>query len=679
MFFRLKTTKSGNVLKLLESYRDTENIPRHCLVASFGDAPLPKHLWKIVAKEVEERLEGQTCLFSKDLDEEAARWVDRIVLQVRREGKWKPAVGKKAAQITDTTNAHKTTPSTTAEEPSPSEEELYLDGVCLNKIEHTEDVPLGPVLVGWQAWQELEMDDLLENLRFNKSQRNNAAISVINRLCDPVSENGLPLWYQQSGLADIMEYKLPNEADDRFYRVSDLLHKNCKSIEAHLRKTQPKSLGFERTMVLYDLTNTHFEGACRENAKALYGRNKQKRNDCPQVVIAMIFDNEGFELAHEVFEGNMNDSKSLSLMMASLNACVEQDDTLAALKPLVIMDGGIATKANLALLRTNGFRYLVNESRRSRTHYREQFEQKKDFSPLPSRPEGKEVWVRVEKVLIPAEPIPPKKNKESAVVVPSENIEPSNPIEITEESYEERRVFCYSAERAKKELSMMSKAEDRFIAALNKLKKSVVAGNIKSSEACIKAITRLQTQHKRVKRFYKIEQVGQDKKITDITWERLDQNRDQADDLCGCYVLRTNAPELSDNEIWNVYMTLTKAEDGFRCLKSDLGLRPNYHHIAPRVDGHIFICVLAYHLLCHQLYKLGKVGDHREWSTLKRILETHTYATIHVPLKDGTLHCLRKAGLPDAQQENIYKSLGIKYKKLPSTHTVVMTEDRKGN
>ena len=37
--------------------------------------------------------------------------------------------------------------------------------------------------------------------------------------------------------------------------------------------------------------------------------------------------------------------------------------------------------------------------------------------------------------------------------------------------------------------------------------------------------------------------------------------------------------------------------DAFRDLKSNLGLRPNYHQKENRVDGHIFISVLAYHLL----------------------------------------------------------------------------------
>lgn len=56
---------------------------------------------------------------------------------------------------------------------------------------------------------------------------------------------------------------------------------------------------------------------------------------------------------------------------------------------------------------------------------------------------------------------------------------------------------------------------------------------------------------------------------------------------------------------------------GFRMLKSSLGLRPNHHQLEDRVDGHIFISVLAYHLLNWVRQKLEHSGDHREWNTIR--------------------------------------------------------------
>ncbi len=79
MFFRLKETRSGQVLKLVESYRDDAARPRHRAVVSLGNAPLAREDWKPVAKAVEDRLYERDMLLARELSTECAAWVDRIV------------------------------------------------------------------------------------------------------------------------------------------------------------------------------------------------------------------------------------------------------------------------------------------------------------------------------------------------------------------------------------------------------------------------------------------------------------------------------------------------------------------------------------------------------------------------------------------------------------------------
>ena len=178
------------------------------------------------------------------------------------------------------------------------------------------------------------MPELLSTLGFNRSQSQAAAISVINRLADPTSEHSLLDWYRRTGLPELMGNALRGAGDDRFYRVSDLLLARQGDIERHLRERQSSLFNLERTVLLYDLTNTHFEGVCRRNPKAKRGANKQKRNDCAQIVVGMVFDQYGFEMAHKVFEGTRNDGKSLVEMIGELNAAVAPGKE----KPLVVMD-----------------------------------------------------------------------------------------------------------------------------------------------------------------------------------------------------------------------------------------------------------------------------------------------------------------------------------------------------
>lgn len=127
----------------------------------------------------------------------------------------------------------------------------------------------------------------------------------------------------------------------------------------------------------------------------------------------------------------------------------------------------------------------------------------------------------------------------------------------------------------------------------------------------------------------------------------------------------------SEHELWKLYISLTQAEAGFKALKTDLGLRPNPHHKEERVDGHVFICIIAYHLLKNILWTMEQKEDTRSWETIKRIMSTHCYTTILLPTKDGVTHRIRKAGQPEECQKEIYKVLGIEWTNLPSHRTAV--------
>ncbi|MFZ4398144.1 MAG: IS1634 family transposase, partial [Kiritimatiellia bacterium] len=594
MFFRLKPTRSGQVLKLIESYRDDTARPRHRAVASLGNAPLAPADWKLIAKAVEDRLYGHDSMFPRNLSEAQVQWVDRIVRQVSSEGRWHPFAE----------------PSGTAE---------VIDGVRADAVSHTDTAELGPVLVGWEIWKRLGLRELLAGLGFNRSQTQAAAISVINRLADPSSEHSLPDWYRRTGLPELMGNQLRGAGDDRFYRVSDLLLSRQREIERHLRERQRSLFNLDRTVLLYDLTNTHFEGLCQRNPKAKRGANKQKRNDCAQIVVGMVFDQFGFEMAHKIFEGNLNDGKSLVEMIGELSAVVAD----GAKKPLVVMDAGVASRKNLDLLHKHGFGYLVNDTRGQRSRYLAAFREQKGFQIVPGRGGKEPVWVRVMND-------PQAADQED---VPAERV-----------------VLCKSQPRGNKEQAIVSNAERRLLDALGKLAARVENNRLKDRSKIEQAIGRIQARHPRARRFYRIELKDGGKGLL-LTWTRDDALRQETTDLCGCYVLRTDEQTLNQHQLWELYISLSQAEDGFKALKTDLGLRPNRHQTEERVDAHVFLCVLAYHLLRNILWTLEQEGDNRNWETLKGILRTHSYTTILLPTRSGQTHRIRKAGQPEECQK----------------------------
>jgi len=162
-----------------------------------------------------------------------------------------------------------------------------------------------------------------------------------------------------------------------------------------------------------------------------------------------------------------------------------------------------------------------------------------------------------------------------------------------------------------------------------------------------------------------------------LNYTTKDDVRSEADNLCGGYVLRTNNINLDKDTIWQTYISLTTAENGFRILKGNLGLRPNFHQVEGRVDGHVFITVLAYQLLRHITAKLEHEGDTRSWETIRRILKTHAYTTMILPEIAGDVHRIRKAGNPDEAQKAIYSTLGVNWKKLPTWHVNIPVKNEK--
>jgi len=586
MFFRTKIISGSRLVQLVHSYRNSEGLPRQKVIASLGDAAIPEPEKAVIASAIERRIHGEGDFFDSSLSQEASAWVDRIVQLAGRSQAAKPV-----SQAT-------------------------VDGVILDSIETTDVVELGPELVALKAWEELHFTPMLEALGMNPSAIATAQLMVSNRLIEPLSEWALIDWSHRTALPELLDIRITKSAKDRLYRTSDDLMALRKDIESTLRQRERDLFSLSRSVILYDVTNSHFEGLCASNPKAKHGKNKQHRNDCRQVAVGIAFDEHGFPLAHETFEGNMGDTKTLPIILDRL-ARHEQ-----GLKPVVILDAGFASRANLALLKERGYSYLVNITRGSRSKYADSFE-KETFEALPGRSDDERVVVK--KITDP-------------------------------EDSTSHLVLCRSAQRRLKEEAMISSAEKRFLTAAAALGKSIEKGVFKRSAVIERKIGALQKRHARTARFYTLKHNAGRLEIT-----RDEDKMKSAIAQCGDYVLKTDK-SLEATQLWELYMTLLQAEAGFCQLKGTLGLRPNFHQLEDRVDGHIFISVLAYHLLRWVGKRLEEHNDTREWQTIRRLLGTHSLVTTRLPLADGRTINIRKPSQPDDEQKRVYQMLGIGWK-----------------
>lgn len=586
MYFRTKFINGSRLVQLVHSYRNSEGLPRQKVIVSLGDAAIPEAEKALIASAVERRIHGEGDFFDSSLSKNASAWVDRIV------------------QLAGRSQAAKPVPQAT------------IDGVILDSIESTDVVELGPELVALKAWEELRFTPMLEALGMNPSAIAAAQLMVSNRLIEPLSEWALIDWSHRTALPELLDIRITKSAKDRLYRTSDDLMALRKDIESTLRQRERDLFSLSRSVILYDVTNSHFEGLCDSNPKAKHGKNKQHRNDCRQVAVGIAFDEHGFPLAHETFEGNMADTKTLPLILDRL---ARHED---GLKPVVILDAGFASRANLDLLKERGYSYLVNITRSRRIKYADSFE-KETFEALPGRPDDQRVEVK--KITDP-------------------------------EDSASHLVLCRSAQRRLKEEAMISSAEKRFLSAATALAKSIEKGVFKRAPIIERKIGALQKRHARTARFYTLKlDAGRLKMI------RNEEKMQSAIAQCGDYVLKTDKA-LEATQLWELYMTLLKAEAGFSQLKGTLGLRPNFHQLEDRVDGHIFITVLAYHLLRWVGKRLEEHKDTREWQTIRRLLGTHSLVTTRLALADGRTINIRKASQPDDEQKRVYEMLGIDWK-----------------
>jgi transposase len=485
--------------------------------------------------------------------------------------------------------------------------------VDINSLEMVRPRSVAVEHVSLAAFRQLGLDTKLQQLGFNGPQQAAAIGTVIGRMTAPGSELFTHDWLaEHSGLGELIDYDFAAMNLQQLYRISDRLLQNKQALEDFLYRREHTLFEFDEVITLYDLTNTYFEGSGRGNANAALGHSKEKRSDCPLVTLALVLDGSGFPRRSEVFEGNASEPKTLAEMVGKLTA------TDSGHTPTVVLDAGIATEDNIAWLVDNGYRYIVVSRRRHR-----QFDT------------DRAVWI---------------KNDGEQRIQAQRVVNPTTG---------EVELYCHSAQREKKEKGIQELFAKRFESALEKLAAGLhKKGTVKRYDKVMERIGRLKQRYARAARYYDItvEQDPNTGKAGAIHWQR---NQTIDDTLPGVYCLRTNHDEWNEATLWHTYTMLTDLEAVFRSLKSELGLRPVFHHNTDRVSGHLFISVLAYHLVHTIRFQLKACGIHGSWEGLRRELEGQDRVTVELKRQDGKTVHVRKATRPEPRQQVIYDALGI--------------------
>jgi transposase len=499
----------------------------------------------------------------------------------------------------------------------------------------------GPVHVGHQLWLRLGLNAILSDVGLSPQARLLSEVMVLNRLVAPRSEHAMPEWVQGTALSDVLRVDLSELTDEALYRNLDRLHPNRQPIEKALAQREHNLFNLDDTYYLYDLTSTYFEGQCLANPKAQRGYSRDQRPDCKQVVVGLVLDRDGFPKAHEVFEGNRQDRTSVEQMLGILEARSGRRGG-----GTVIVDRGLAYEENLAQIWAHGHHYLVACRQRERQAWFDQLEDDHGWNEVIRQPSPRN----------PAQ-------KKSRVWIKSG------------ETPDHLYVLCRSEGRQAKDQAIRLKQEHRFLADLVRLQTRIKGGRLQRPEKVYEALGRLKERYPRVARYWKIDY---DAVQHQLAWQEDREKKQRAVGLDGAYLLKTDRKDLTADEAWRLYILLTRVEDAFRDMKSPLSERPIFHHLQHRVETHIFLCVLAYHLLVAVEKSFLDQGIHTSWATLRQQLSTHQVVTAVLPTTDGHLLKIRKATTPERQHRDIYRVLGIPEEVMPPIKTWLPTQDEAG-
>jgi transposase len=494
--------------------------------------------------------------------------------------------------------------------------------VDTDRVDMEEAREAGPVHAGHQLWRQLGMDAILGRAGLSKRACIVSEAMTLNRLILPLSEHAMPDWIRRTAMGDILRVDFSRLAENALYRNLDRLHPNREAIERELAEQEKTLFNLDDTLYLYDLTSTYFEGLAKRNPQAKRGYSRDKRPDCKQVVVGLVLDRDGFPKAHEVFDGNVQDRSTVDEMLTILEGRTGK-------KPgsTVIVDRGMAYEKNLEQIRGRGYHYIVAGRQPERNEWLDEIETEDD-------------WEEVVRIPSPRNPF----QKKTRVEVKRQ------------QKGDEVYILCRSEGRQDKDRAIRETHEQKLIGDLERLKKRIEKGQLKKTEKIHQAMGRLKERYPRVARYYRME-YDADQQI--LSWNENADKKAVAEKLDGSYVLKTDRKDLTADEIWRTYILLTRVEDAFRDMKTPLMERPIFHHLQHRTQTHIFLCVLAYHLLVAIEKRFLDQGIHTSWWSIRQQLSTHQVATVVLPTTGGRVLKIRKGTVPEPVHREIYATLKI--------------------
>jgi hypothetical protein len=589
--------------RLVESYRDILGDTRHRTVMSVGrmDDIKPQQLWAI-ADALNARYQGKQFLFSEESP----------LVEHYTNLYWNRLVSEKKLDIVRHIERKESTKD--------------WQRIDMQSIKNKDIRELGAEWLCLQTLDRLGVGDFLKKCKFTEEERRLALSHIVSRAVFPASElKTVSFMQENSTICELTGLNDQSITKDRLYNISRKLYSVKDSLENYLSKKTNELFDLQDKIILYDLTNTYFEGRMLGNRKARRGRSKEKRFDCPLIVLALVVNIEGFIKYSTIFEGNRSDCATLGHVIDNLR---KKTSEVASSKPraIVVIDAGIATDANLAMLVEKEYDYVCV----SRSNL-------KKYSDIKGK---KPVYV--------------EDNKKQKIELLEVGVDAPN-----DHSY---YLKVTSEGKQIKESSMNQQFIERFEEGLKIIAKSITSKyGTKRYDKVNQRIGRLKQKYPSIHDMYNIE-IEKDDKDTCLAmhWVRISDKIAMMEANEGVYFIRSSITGKAQTLIWTIYNCIREIESSFRCLKTDLELRPVFHKSEEGCDAHLHLGLFAYWVVNTIRFQLKKEGINSEWREIIRTMNTQKCVTTTMINDKEDIFSIRCCSEPTDKVHKIYAALKMK-------------------